>query len=313
MRRWAAAALLAVIGVLPAAAQNGQRVLEILDANVSAQATGALGMLGVTFVPSETASTLAYDLGEGQAFVAAQLGGMFTVSDAFPLYLEGFLGYTRYDPTFTFTDGQQQSRLPFKWTSLGATGGVGWDFALNDEWTFRPIANVSLGHVESDIALAGRIVNRRFGTDLDFLDNGRLTAGGVGGSLMLAFERKREEYEADMQLRWTQIHIEPIASSRGIQASSDAATLGFWSRLRTPTPFRLISGPVRVVSELSASWLPGDQGEVLNEDWLGQVGIGLEVDSTDSFVPLVSRTRMVLRYTVGEELKGLSLGLAASF
>ena len=125
--------------------------------------------------------------------------------------------------------------------------------------------------------------------------------------------KRREAYEADVQMRYTHIHIEPIAGSRDIDASSDAGTLGLWTRLRTPPPFELIGGLVRVVSEFSTSWLPGDQGEVLGEDWLTQVGVGLEIDSEDTWVTLITRTRVVARYTFGERLRGFSIGLAASF
>lgn len=90
------------------------------------------------------------------------------------------------------SQGGSQALLPLKWTSVGATGGVGWDFRLADEWVLRPIANVSIGHVESDLSLLARIIESEFDVEIDFADRGRLTAGGVGGSIMLDFERKRE-------------------------------------------------------------------------------------------------------------------------
>jgi hypothetical protein len=308
---------LALIGAGPAAAQARgaaeDALLRLLNANVSEQATGALALLGITLVPSETASTLVFEDVRGDSrYRAAQLGGAFTVSEALPLYLEGYAGWSRYDPTFVLTDGARTSLLPAKWTSFGATGGVGWDFALSEEWVLRPIANVSLGHVESDASLVGRLLDARYGLDIEFLEDGRLTAGGAGASLMLDFERVREAYEMDVEIRYTHIHLEPIAGSRAIDASSEAATLGLWSRVRTPTPFRIASGPLRVVTEFSASWLPGDQGATLGEDVLGQFGLGLEIDVEDA-VPLATRGRMVGRVTLGERLRGFSVGLAVSF
>lgn len=312
-------ALALALGALaaPAAAQRAgpaeAALLRVLNADVSQRATGALAMLGVTVVPSETASTLAFDVGERTEFRASQLGGAFTVSDSVPIYLEGFLGVSRYDPSFFISDGADEFRLPAKWTTIGATGGVGWDLPLTDEWVLRPIANVSLGHVESDASLIGRLLARRFDVELDFLEDGNLTAGGLGGSVMLAFARSRPDYEADLQLRYTHIHLEPIAGDRAIEASSEAATLGLWSRLRTPTPFRAFGGPIRVVSEFAASWLPGDQGAVLREEVLGQIGFGVELDVANSGLPLVTRSRLVARTAFGERLRGFSVGLAVSF
>lgn len=305
--------------ILPAARAQaqaaGDALLRLINANVSERATGALSVLGVTAAPSETASTLYLnsDKGEGQEFTAAQLGGAFTLSQSFPLYMEGFIGWSRYDPVFVFTDGSSRSRLPTKWTTIGATGGFGWDFRLSEHWVLRPIVNISLGHIESDAALLGRIVNRRYGLELEFLEDGRLTAGGLGGSLMLDYEYQSEAYDADLEIRYTHIHLEPILGSKAIDASSDAMTLGFWSRLRVPTGLRLFDGPLRGVLELSGSWLPGDQGTALQTRWLAQAGAGIEFDTgAISWAP-VSRVRVVARQTLGEELVGFSVGLSASF
>ncbi|MCW9079135.1 MAG: hypothetical protein OQK74_08170 [Gammaproteobacteria bacterium] len=50
------------------------------------------------------------------------------MSKSFPLYLEGTLGYSRYDPDFIATSGEQEQSIPVKWNSFAATGGFGWDF-----------------------------------------------------------------------------------------------------------------------------------------------------------------------------------------
>lgn len=96
--RVAALAWLCAGTASPASAQTLEDlILDALNANVLRQAGGALAVLGLTFVPSETAGTLQFN-GENRDspdFLASQLGGSFTVSDSFPLYLEGFLGYTR--------------------------------------------------------------------------------------------------------------------------------------------------------------------------------------------------------------------------
>ena len=61
-----------------------------------------------------------------------------------PLYLEGFLGYSRYDPTFVFTDpGGLRTRIPVRWNNLSGTVGVGWSIPLTERLQFRPIVNAS--------------------------------------------------------------------------------------------------------------------------------------------------------------------------
>ena len=74
----------------------------------------------------------------------------------------------------------------------------------------------------------------------------------------------------------------------------------------------MFGGPLRAVFEASGSWLPGDQGEVLQTRWLMQAGLGVEFDTEQTWVPL-SRVRIVARQTVGANLTGYSLGLSASF
>lgn len=278
-------------------------------------ASGALSIMGLSMVPSETASTLLLDSssGEGFDFSAGQFGGAFTVSADLPLYLEGFLGWSRYDPVFIFSNGVEDARVPAKWNTIAATGGIGWDFPLRDGLVLRPIVNVALGHMESDLSVAGRVLERLGGADLDFLDRGRLTALGLGASVMLDFERRTEAYELDSELRWTHVHLEPAFGSSPIAAGADAMTLGMWNRLRVPTGFTVLRRPLRGVAELSGSLLPGDQGDALRTGWLVQWGLGLEIDFSDSAMPLISRGRIVARHVFGAHLHGASIGIAASF
>ena len=200
-------------------------------------ANGALAILGFSVVPNETASTMHVDAGGGDVrFNASQLGGAFTVSDSFPLYLEGFVGVARYDPRFVFSNGARTTVVAPKWTSIAGTVGVGWDFPITDQLVFRPIANFSLGHIESDLSLAGRFLDSETGVELEFLENGRLNAVGYGGAAMLDYELYREAYEVDVELRYTHIQLQSIGgTSEAAKGTADAITLGLWSRLRVPT------------------------------------------------------------------------------
>jgi hypothetical protein len=287
-----------------------------IDNRLRDYAQGALTVLGFSVVPSETASTLAIDSGEPGdfGFVAGQFGGAFTVGDSFPLYLEGFLGYSRYDPDFVFNATGDDLSLPGKWTGFSATGGVGWDFPLTDRLTLRPMANIALGHVESDVSVIGRIIESETGLPTGDFEDGRVSAYGYGGSVMLDFEDYTPEREIDVELRYTHIRLESFdASVERLETSSDAVTLGLWSRLRVPTGLTLFSEPLRAVGETAFGWYLGDQKVVLDSPWLGQVGAGLEIDFAQVGIVPISRGRLVGRYVFGDGVQGFSIGLGASF
>jgi hypothetical protein len=315
---FAPALLATALAAAPVArAQNGLE--DLAGFSIERHAKGALAVLGISAVPSETASTLQLNTGTrpdgGSDFQAGQLGAGITLSESVPLYLEGYIGIDRYVPRFTLTDGEQTARLPLKWTGFAATGGVGWDFRLSDNLVLRPMANVMLGQIVSDTAFIAQFIANHIGEeDAHFLRDGGLTAGGLGGSLVLAYDRSwANDLQAEYTLRYTYLRLRPIAGDRDVVAHADAETLALWSRLRMPTGVDVFGGPLRTVAEFSASWLPGDQGEILNTDWLAQAGYGIEFDVAQTGLPLVTKGRLVFRYTLGEHLTGYGLGMAVSF
>jgi hypothetical protein len=306
-------------GVLAAGGAHAQTAAEIrsrVEAGLGRHAEGALSVLGFSVVPSETASTLSINNKQDGdvAFVGGQFGGAFTVSDAVPLYLEGFLGYSRYDPDFVIDTSGGAVTLPGKWTGVSATGGVGWDVVLTDRITLRPIANLAFGHVESDLSLLGRVIEAETGLPTGGFKDGRVTAVGYGGSLMLDFADYTPAREIDVELRYTHIRLETIESSSArVEGGTDAVTLGLWSRLRVPTGLTVFSEPLRAVGEAAFGWYLGDQKIVLDSPWLGQVGAGAELDfARVGWVP-ISRGRLVGRFLFGEGVTGFSVGLGASF
>lgn len=278
-------------------------------------ANGALAVLGLSVVPNETASTLSLEASSGDTkFKASQLGGAFTVSDEVPIYLEGFIGLARYDPTFVFSKGSETAVVSPKWTSITGTAGIGWDFRLSEELVLRPIFNFSLGHIESDLSLAGRYFSAQSGRELRFLQDGRLDAYGLGGSLMLDWERYREDYEIDVELRYTHIRLQTFGETSDIVAGhSDAITLGLWSRLRVPTGWTAFGGPIRAVGEFSGGAFIGDQAEVIDSPLLGQIGGGIEFDFAEVGWLPIERTRFMARYVFGRSITGVSLGLGITF
>lgn len=310
--------LMVVLGVAgsPAAALDANRLLSF---SVEQQAAGVLSMLGISVVPDSAASALdmraTLGRGSNMDFQASQISGGFTWSEDTPLYLEGSIGYDRYNPDLLMSDGVESGRLRPRWTGVAATGGVGWDFRLGEHLWLRPIVNLSLGQVVSDTQVVAQFIANHLDADeLHFLRDGGLTVGGYGGSLALVYNQMWESgTEADAVLRYTNIRLEPVGGDKDIVASASAETLALWTRLRTPTRLEAFERPVRAVYELSGSWLMGDQGEVLNTDWLVQVGVGLEVDVAETSLPWITKGRIVFRYSRGEHLDGYGLGLAVSF
>lgn len=279
---------------------------------------GALAVLGIAAVPSETASALVLDTGSHPNreydFVAAQLGGGFRWSDDIPLYLEGYIGYNRYDPVLLLKGSGSTSELPLKWTSFAATGGIGYEFDLGPNLVLRPLLHVILGRVQTDVSVAAKKIGDLIDVDVKSLENGGFTAGGGGASLALYYDKRwQNDFEFDASLRYTFLHLVPIGGNKDLGTEADAITYTLWTRQRYPTGYHLFDRAVRIVTEASFSYMPGDQGEVLNTDWLAQIGLGGEIDLSETWVPWVSTTRLVARYTRGEYLEGFSIGLAASF
>jgi hypothetical protein len=167
-----------------------------------------------------------------------------------------------------------------KWNSLSLTGGVGWDFPLTTELKLRPIFNFSFGRVSSDSALAGRLLENKFDVDLDFLSSGRLKAYGLGGSLMLEYERYRPENEIDVELRYTNIHLQSYDSPTAVEGSADAQSINLWTRWRAPTGMEMLQRPLRYVLEYTRTTFLGDLDGVLGFNHLNTFGLGLELDSS---------------------------------
>ncbi len=67
----------------------------------------------------------------------------------------------------------------------------------------RPDSRLASGHVSSDLAVLAWWIGNQLGRDVEFLDNGRLNAYGLGGSLMLDYELKRPDHEIGVEWRYT--------------------------------------------------------------------------------------------------------------
>ncbi|MEM5296073.1 hypothetical protein VSR82_17245 [Burkholderia sp. JPY481] len=287
----------------------------VIGGNVKQHADAVLAIMSYTTVPDVTTSNLSVNNGltGNPGFGQTQFGGGFTLSRSFPLYMEGTLAYSRYDPIFIATDGAQQRAVPTKWNTFSGTVGLGWDFRITDELAFRPILNGTIGRVSSDLKVGQTLFNHVTDSNLQFLENGSLDAYGYGGSLTLDYEHYRENYEIDAELRATDIYLRSFGgSSQAVQGSATAQQVSLWTRWRAPTGWHALDRPVRYVLEAAYSHYFGDSAGVLGFNDLTSLGVGLELDSS-RYPIIVTRTRAMVRYVFGRNVHGVSFGFAMSF
>jgi hypothetical protein len=304
---WLAIWLLA--SVSPAAAQE-------FTSNIQKRVNGALAMLQYSLAPDVTTSSLSVNAGEGgtNGLFITQLGGGATISKSFPLFLEGNAAYSRYDPVFILSEGAAQREVPVQWNSVAGTVGVGWDFPVAKDLVLRPIANFSLGRVSSDLSVAGTLIEGITGQEIEFLKHGRLDAYGYGGPLMLDYEFHSDPYEIDVEARLTNIWLESFGgTSEAVQGEALAQSFSLWTRWRAPTGLRVLDRPFRYVLEWAYSYYFGPDGDMLGYNSLNSLGAGIEFDTTDWWIPLVTRFRLIGRYRFGEDVRGYSVSLAISF
>lgn len=276
------------------------------DAELQKRANAVLTLMGFNLTPDVTTGSLSIsDQSTGNPyFRQTSISGGGNLKDT-RLYAEGTLAYGRYDPTFN----APVAPIPVRWESLLATGGLGWDFPLAPRLVLRPVANVSLGRVESESTAAAG-AQQIPGTV--FLAHGQLNAAGLGGSLMLDYERYLPENEIDAELRYSSIRLQSFQSSSAVQGHALAQTVSFWSRYRAPTGLVALERPVRYVLEYAYSRFLGDLEGALGFDYVNSFGLGFELDTSqhDSYV---SRTRLLFRYKTGNNVSGWALGLGVSF
>ncbi len=274
------------------------------------RADALMTITGYSLTPDVTTGNLNINSGGGSRsdLQMTSLGGGDRISENFPLYLEGTIALNRYNPTFT----ESSVNIPMYWNSITGTGGVGWDFPITNELRFRPIANVMLGHLESDVSIATRYINNNRDVNLQFLNSGRMNSYGLGGSAMLDYENYKPDQEIDIELRYTNIAIQTFDSSTAVQGSADSQSLSLWARSRIPTPFMALDRPLRAVFEVANTQFLGDLRGTIGFSSLSSLGTGIELDRSASD-PIFSRIRLVFRYQFGLNVRGTSIGLAASF
>jgi len=296
------------ISLLPPASSQG-----LVNGLLQQRANSFLTVISYSLTPDVTTGSLSLNDSalSNPGLSMTSLGGGGTLSEGFPLYLEGTIAFNRYNPTF-ITNGSSPVSIPVRWNSISGTGGIGWDFKLNEQFKIRPILNVSLGHVESDLSIAARVIENKTGIGLDFLNNGRLNAYGLGGSIVLDYEDYRPDQENEFELRYTNIQLTSFDSSKSVEGHTSAQSLGLWSRRRVPTGFTLMGSVVRSVVEFAHTQYLGDSRGALGFNFLSSIGTGLELDIKDYDI-FFTRARLMVRYQFAPDISGYSIGIAASF
>ena len=297
----------------PAAAQTGGGAVK--GANVQQLANAVLGIMSYMVAPDVTTGSLSIDNGStaNADLFLTQLGGGFTWGRELPLYLEGNAAYARFDPVFVVSDGTEDRLAPTRWNAVALTGGIGWDFGLSEHWVLRPIFNFTLGSLASDLQAARWWVDAKVDTTVASLDKGSLHAYGLGGALMLDYEKFSPEADDDIEIRYTNVELRSHGStSTGLEGSAKTESLGIWARRRIPTGWGHVwDRPVRYVYEAAFTRFLGSQTE-LGITHMSSLGFGLEVDSS-ALDRWATRWRTVARYRFGPGLEGWSVGLAVSF
>ncbi|HDZ8878868.1 MULTISPECIES: autotransporter domain-containing protein [Aeromonas] len=299
----------------------GQPAIAEEESRVQQRANAVVSLMTFTVVPDITASNINIGSGTNQssALNMTQVGGGATMSESVPVYLEGTLGFSRYDPQFVISNGSESRTLPTKWNSLTATGGIGWDIGLHRDrhggnLVLRPIGNVTLGTVASDLRIGNWLLGQYTGKNLDFLDGGRLDVYGLGGAMMLDYELFSPVQDIDAELRYSYQHLQSFGgTAASVTGQANAENLGLYLRRRAPIgSLTLLGKPVRYVLEGARTEYLGEQRGLLGFNSLNSLGLGLELDSSKYDI-FVTRTRLVARYMFSHNTSGYGVGLAMSF
>ncbi|WP_421214914.1 hypothetical protein [Aeromonas dhakensis] len=299
----------------------GQPAMAEEESRVQQRANAVVSLMTFTVVPDITASNINIGSGTNQssALNMTQVGGGATMSESVPVYLEGTLGFSRYDPQFVISNGSESRTLPTKWNSLTATGGIGWDIGLHRDrhggnLVLRPIGNVTLGTVASDLRIGNWLLGQYTGKNLDFLDGGRLDVYGLGGAMMLDYELFSPAQDIDAELRYSYQHLQSFGgTAASVTGQANAENLGLYLRRRAPIgSLTLLGKPMRYVLEGARTEYLGEQRGLLGFNSLNSLGLGLELDSSKYDI-FVTRTRLVARYMFSHNTSGYGVGLAMSF
>lgn len=314
--RIARSSAIALAGALLLAAPSAQAQEYDVDGGAKVLAGKALAVIGLGAIPSRSAQlvSLKGQNGNDDKFRSLQIGGGKTLSGDLPIYLEGYLGYQNYKSTFILSNGISDVSARANWDGLVGTGGIGWNFQLDPYWSVKPLVNFSVGQIKSDVTLSSALAPSEIGDAVNFLSDGKLTTGGYGAGILLEYKLREQTREIDFSLRQTYMHFKTIGSSSDLDASANALTTSAWVRARYPIgSWRVFNSPVRSVWQAGASAFDGSQSDVLGSVWLANVGVGLELGTENTGLPLLTRARLMVNYAFNSDFNGVAVGIGLSF
>ncbi|KUJ80375.1 hypothetical protein AVO45_04780 [Ruegeria marisrubri] len=280
-----------------------------------ALASEALAAWGFLALPNRAARFVSVSRfqSSGDKLWSGQIGGGLNPYETSPFYVELYGGFQRFEPVITLSDGSSTVQANAEWRSASVTGGFGWDFELAENWTLRPIVNLSYGKIEAEAETSTPIPPASSGTGLNFLRNGELWATGYGGALELEYKLREAAREYDFFLRHTQMAIKTTGDST-VSADADASATSAWFRARYPIGnWQAYGRPVRSVWQVGIAALHGDQADALGFDWIASAGAGIELDVENTGLPWVKRTRLMFGVSKSEEFEAYSVGFGLSF
>lgn len=290
--------------------------LHLPNVDVQKIANGVLSLMSYSAVPDLASSSLSIDNAESgnPSLMMTQLGGGATMSKSVPVYLEGSAAYSRYDPSFVASNGQESRPVPVKWNNVTLTGGIGYDFPITDTLVWRPIFSFTLGKIASDATIGEWLLGQKTGQEIDFIERGAMNAYGLGGAIMLDLEDFKPARDIDVELRYSNIQLRTYGdTSSSVVGHASAETASLYTRWRAPIGnITFFERPFRYVLEASHTQYLGSQAGILGFDYLSTVGAGIEFDSS-AYDIIITRTRIVGRYMFGNGVSGTSIGLAVSF
>jgi hypothetical protein len=321
MTRAAALGLLLALVAAPAVAQPS------LPPELGTFRSGraVLGLMGYNLTPDFSTNAVEVRQGSGASggrggtrLQLGQTGVGFTLGESVPIYLEGYLGWARYDPLAVLTAGERQTPL-VRWNNIAATAGVGYDVRLSDTLALRPILHGGLAYAASDLRLLGWLLEEWLGIESSFLADRQAFVHALGGSLSLAYSDWRPEREIDIEVRYTRLRLETFGGTFApVRGALTAEAIGLWGRTRWPTGLEAFGRPLRWVVDGSASFYLGEQRDALGFSWSVKVGGGIELDVGRQEVGLLgfsaTRVRLVARYFLADRgVTGTSIGIGISF
>jgi hypothetical protein len=300
--------------------------LDALRGSIASRRGGVLGLMGYNMIPDGSANaiqvnrTQASGSGPGdQTLTLSQFGFGYTVSESFPLWIENYIGYARYDPRAVFSTGEEVRRTPLRWNNTTMTLGVGYDIAIAENLWLRPIVNVAAGYAAGDASLFASFINLRTDRDISALTDRHMNVFGYGGALMLAYYDYRPARDIEVELRYSHLALQTFGDTPAeLSGDSTSQTISLWARYRWPTGMEAFGRPVRWVLDGNASRYFGDQERTLGFAWAMKLGGGIELDTgrfeLGALGITLERVRLVARYLFADDnVTGYSIGIGMSF